>query len=259
MKKILTAFTCLVLILSYSCSEDNCADLDCGPNGDCNPDTGACMCDPGFSGTNCEINICDTTDCGSNGTCDPVTGDCNCEEGYSGENCEINVCDTVDCGPNGDCFERDGTCICNPGFEGERCETETRSNFVGEYIGDIVPCVPSILASQIPDDILESLTMTPIEVTPNAEDISSVDIGASNSMVLGLSVIANITEESFAIDEFMQELEVDTPIGTVTITVIGEGTGSFIDNDNMQLNLSLVYQTVLGVFNSECEIIFTKQ
>ncbi len=223
MKKILTALTCLCLLLSYSCSEDNCANSDCGPNGNCNPDDGTCICDEGFSGINCEVNVCDTVDC-INGDCDPTTGNCLCERG----------------------------------FEGPTCDTEIRANVIGIYMGDIVPCVPAILGSQIPDDILDALTMTPIEVTASDSDITAVNIGASDSMILGIEVEADVTADEFIVSEFSQDLDIDTPLGTLTITVIGEGTGSFVDNNTMILALTLIYQTPLGEFNSVCEINFVK-
>ena len=226
MKKLLTALTCLCLILSYSCSEDNCADSNCGPNGNCDPDTGNCICDDGFSGANCEINVCDAVDCGANGTCNQL----------------------------------DGTCACDTGFEGTACESKIRSRFIGDYIGDILPCVPDILSSQIPDEVAETLTETPITIGPNDSDVVLVDIGASGSMVLGLAVVADVTADDFTVEEFTQDLEVELPIiGLVTIAVEGEGTGLFLDDNNFQLNLLLNFVTPIGEFNTECEIIFTKQ
>ncbi len=36
-----------------ACKDDPCDNLDCGPNGTCNSDTGLCECDPNWAGVTC--------------------------------------------------------------------------------------------------------------------------------------------------------------------------------------------------------------
>lgn len=62
-----------------------CDEIECGP-GICV--AGICDCPEGFSGSNCEIEDCFGTDC-INGDCDPVTETCNCDPYYYGESCDI--------------------------------------------------------------------------------------------------------------------------------------------------------------------------
>ena len=38
----------------FACS-DPCADVDCGANGSCNEDSGACVCDDWYEGDRCEL------------------------------------------------------------------------------------------------------------------------------------------------------------------------------------------------------------
>lgn len=40
-------------VVMFSCS-DNCADVDCGANGSCDEDSGACICDEWYEGDRCE-------------------------------------------------------------------------------------------------------------------------------------------------------------------------------------------------------------
>ncbi|XP_076313975.1 cell polarity complex component crumbs [Tachypleus tridentatus] len=88
-----------------------------------------CVCNPGFTGTNCEVNI---DDCAShscvNGTClDGVNMyTCLCFPGFSGKYCEIenNECDSNPCSIGSTCVDKinDYTCHCLGGFGGKNCD-----------------------------------------------------------------------------------------------------------------------------------------
>ncbi len=87
-------------------------------------------CQPGFTGTNCEINIdeCASNPC-VNGDCiDQINGYvCDCAPGFTGTNCETDIdeCESDPC-VNGECIDQINgyVCECPPGFTGTNCETD---------------------------------------------------------------------------------------------------------------------------------------
>ncbi|XP_022091528.1 sushi, von Willebrand factor type A, EGF and pentraxin domain-containing protein 1-like [Acanthaster planci] len=89
-----------------------------------------CVCPPGFTGPNCQLNIndCNHDLCLNNATCvDQVAGyRCECTTGYEGEHCQIDVdeCQSNPCSNNAVCFDGPNSysCECAPGFTGEFCE-----------------------------------------------------------------------------------------------------------------------------------------
>jgi hypothetical protein len=73
-------------------------------NGFCDCGSGLCLCEPGFSGINCETDICSSTNC-VNGICSAkyLGGDlpvsinrCVCEEGWYGERCDSKNPPSID-------------------------------------------------------------------------------------------------------------------------------------------------------------------
>lgn len=107
------------------CGEGKCMGVNCGDHGDCNPDNGKCVCDPGWEGDYCANKITapptpapapapgapapppttTTTEpppptpppfcvdgddtCGDHGTC--VDGECVCDDGWTGQYCDIKI------------------------------------------------------------------------------------------------------------------------------------------------------------------------
>ncbi len=239
-----------LLALAIGGCKDACDDVDCGANGTCVD--GTCVCDNGWSGTNCSTSICDTVDCGPNGSCDPATGDCNCNEGYSGANCEINVCDGIDCG-NGNCDTATGECICDEGYEGTNCDVETRSQYYGVFQGDMTPCIPAFVALLIPDDELETLQVTELEVSASTVGIQHLWV-SSTSDVLGIGLDYDIREPNFIIPEFSQDVD----IAGNSVSITGGGTGMFDDPNQLQLTLDIVFNASGIDLNSNCMPVFTK-
>ena len=82
---------------------------------------------PGLTGEFCQFpaNDCDDMYCNSNGQCEDGSPTCDCELGYTGELCEtIDDCEGENCSGNGRCEDRVNSfvCICEPGFTGDLCE-----------------------------------------------------------------------------------------------------------------------------------------
>lgn len=97
---------CLALgcmLMFDSCTEETLEECTggCGEFGTCDTDTGACICEAGYFGANCEqIDACYLVDCGENQSCDSITGECGCDEGWYGQDCTSNnPCDEVDLAP----------------------------------------------------------------------------------------------------------------------------------------------------------------
>ncbi|XP_072036251.1 uncharacterized protein [Amphiura filiformis] len=108
---------------------DECASAPC-VNGVCVDGINryTCVCDSGWTGTNCDTNIddCANVPC-ANGLC--VDGinqyTCMCNPGWTGTNCNINIddCVSVPC-VNGVCVDgiNQYTCVCEPGWTGTDCD-----------------------------------------------------------------------------------------------------------------------------------------
>jgi len=89
-----------------------------------------CLCQVGYTGTNCEENIneCDPDPCQNGATCTEGIGEytCECLPGYNGTNCEedIDECDPDPCQNGATCTQGIGeyTCECLPGYNGTKCQ-----------------------------------------------------------------------------------------------------------------------------------------
>lgn len=84
-KSLAALFSCFMLVsclLIYSsCEDDKCTGVVC-VFGFCDEDTGNCICDNGYSGTDCSVDIC-----GENGVWNATTQVCDCAAGYEGSDC----------------------------------------------------------------------------------------------------------------------------------------------------------------------------
>lgn len=116
---------------------DACIKHGCPAHEICNRTAGLleyeCICMPGFTGVDCNINIngCESNPCNHPGfeCVDGVNGyTCRCQTGLSGEGCqtESSMCSSHPCLNNGTCVEGPGdyTCICQPGFSGANCRED---------------------------------------------------------------------------------------------------------------------------------------
>lgn len=140
-------------VINTTCTQDGANSADCNGNGSCDDSSGApvCICENGWTGTNCDAcatdyhlfsgncvlnEQCVATSCSGNGSCQIVDGlvDCDCTAGYTGTYCDLcatgfhldvvsgncvtnEACvDTsvpsADCNSNGTCNDTTGLVIC---------------------------------------------------------------------------------------------------------------------------------------------------
>ncbi|KAK3101710.1 hypothetical protein FSP39_005732 [Pinctada imbricata] len=90
---------------------------DCTNHGTCNPATGQCSCNSGWSGNGCHIASC-PQDCNSHGTCTAtlttVTPYCTCSTNYFGHACQYHC-------EHGTYDSVSDVCVCDPCYDGYEC------------------------------------------------------------------------------------------------------------------------------------------
>ncbi|XP_076804901.1 uncharacterized protein LOC143448867 [Clavelina lepadiformis] len=120
---------------------DPCEGDPCQGGGTCEVDTvslgSKCICVPGLSGENCEIDVdeCLSDPCQNGGTCSEGAEldsyICDCPTRWQGHDCEIekeSPCMPNPCMHGGTCEEIDvetAECLCGDGYAGEFCEIKT--------------------------------------------------------------------------------------------------------------------------------------
>ena len=138
-----------------SCNE---SDSICNGHGFCDDSIGSisCECDSGWAGDYCMINLdyCTSNHC-VHGTCvDNIEPGftCMCEPMYTGENCNELMCPDGYCKNGGTCTVNTDTisCSCADGYSGNYCETDecycdddtctVQGEYCREYEGAISNC-----------------------------------------------------------------------------------------------------------------------
>ncbi|XP_043572153.1 sushi, von Willebrand factor type A, EGF and pentraxin domain-containing protein 1 isoform X1 [Chiloscyllium plagiosum] len=113
---------------------NECFLQPCQHNGSCESvgSGHVCVCQPGFTGSNCETNIneCASDPCQNNAACQDGIGRfvCLCQPGFVGILCEEeeNECNSQPCLHDGRCIDQINAyyCECTVGFRGVHCELD---------------------------------------------------------------------------------------------------------------------------------------
>ncbi|CAF1014666.1 unnamed protein product [Adineta steineri] len=140
-----------------------------------------CLCQPDFSGTNCETNIhpCHLDTCLHDGNCTNVNSThffCNCTDGRIGIHCEsiVNYCHNVTCLNKG---------ICQPLLLGYECRCVS-SSFTGDHCQNVAQ---SLVVRQFVSKTFGYIAIIAI------------------SVVVGFVVIMDILKYGFGIDPVCKE------------------------------------------------------
>lgn len=152
----------------YRCEEscdpgthgENCqAKCRCQNGANCHPETGLCICTPGWTGTVCANrcvpgtygeNCSKLCECFNNGSCHHITGECLCAPGYTGNKCldscpqnmyGLNCTETCRCKNGAACDISSGFCLCDKGWVGLECsERMCAPNYYGENCTKTCEC-----------------------------------------------------------------------------------------------------------------------
>jgi hypothetical protein len=96
----------------------------------------------GYQGSQSCVDLCvgvNALDCGDHGTCQPLTGKCMCDSGYTGETCSYS-----ECGRHGIQITTGGGCSCFPGWGGPTCQTCAGPNTARGHVYICMPCTQDI-------------------------------------------------------------------------------------------------------------------
>uniref|UniRef100_A0AAY4A552 Laminin subunit alpha 1 n=1 Tax=Denticeps clupeoides TaxID=299321 RepID=A0AAY4A552_9TELE len=149
----------------YNFQKNGCTACDCEhTHGNCDPDTGVCICPPHTKGEKCELceedhwghdgaTGCKPCNCSVAGVtstqCDLASGQCSCAPAFDGQKCDhcalgfrnFPECTACDCNPNGTreefCDEQlglcgcedQGSCVCKDNVGGRGCDECKRGTF----------------------------------------------------------------------------------------------------------------------------------
>lgn len=97
---------------------------------------GACSCNSGYVGTDCQYRCSSTETCSGHGSC-AVDGTCVCVSGYVGHRCDSQCHDDTTCSGHGQCTTT-GTCICDACYGGDDCSVMCGGQ--GQCIGEKCDC-----------------------------------------------------------------------------------------------------------------------
>lgn len=223
-----------------------------------------CSCDPGFSGTACDIPVCfgvfatNPSVCGGHGTCaGPDT--CVCATGYSGAQCTTFSCNGISatdpsvCSGYGICSSPD-TCLCNSGFIGSQCAnvqltvgisgngSVTSSNGTASYTCSSASCADAVFS--VGDSVSLTATADPHSTFSTWSGSISSNINPYTNLLMdsGKSVTAG-----FSPDPTVKVFGLQTPyytIGAGLAAAIQDGevqaqAGNFAETCTMTNNLNL--------------------
>lgn len=103
----------------------------CSGNGQCDRESGKCVCDSCYVGLACKNKVLGQKNCGKpqmacpkmcsgHGYCDTKIGKCSCTVGYTGLDCAQNSC-PGNCSSHGTCNAAAGQCECDKEYYGSDC------------------------------------------------------------------------------------------------------------------------------------------
>ena len=145
--------SCAQFLSGVDCETCN---YPCENNGTANAECTACVCQQGYTDTNCstEIDYCLSDPCPRNAVCHTSTQGytCECIQGYTGTDCEteINYCLAQPCQNDAVCrYNTSGyTCICHEGTTGSDCDSIIDSCSIQDPCVNNATCVNGIRGAE---------------------------------------------------------------------------------------------------------------